>query len=185
MINEIMKDVKHRMDGAIKHFGDELKTFRTGRASIAILDAVTAPYYGQEVPLNQVANLSTPDPTLILIQPWEQPMLGEIERAILKADLGLNPVNDGRVLKVPIPALTEEHRQNLIKKAHTLAEDTRNIIRKIRRDGNDDLKKAEKDKEISEDEMHRGLKQIQEIHDDFIKKVEEILEKKETEITGD
>lgn len=185
MINELLKTIRQRMDAAITHFNNELKTYRTGRASIALLDPVLVSYYGQNVPLNQVANLSTPDPTLILVQPWEQQMLGEIEKAILKADIGLNPVNDGRVLKIPIPPLTEEHRQNLIKKANVLAEEIRNTVRKVRREGNEELKSAEKDKEISEDEMHRALKQIQEIHDEYIKNISEILKKKEEEISGD
>ncbi len=185
MIDEIKKDIQKRMEGAINHFQEELKALRTGRATPALLEPVKVLYYGSPTPVNQLANIMVPDPTLLIVQPWDPSLVQEIEKAIRKADLGLNPINDGKTLKVPIPPLTEERRKELSKKAKEIAEIAKNAIRNIRRDGNEQVKKAEKDKKISEDDKERGLKEIQELTDNYIEKIEEILKKKEKEILGE
>jgi ribosome recycling factor len=184
MLEDIKKDVTHRMEGALTHFKDELKGFRTGRANPALLEPVKVSYYGAMVPISQVANITVPDATLIIISPWETTMSIEIDKAIRKADLGLNPVSDGKTVKVPIPPLTEERRKDLIKKAHGLSETAKNAVRQVRRDGNDNLKEYEKEGEITEDDMHRGIEDVQKIHDDYVKKIDETLKAKEKEILG-
>ena len=184
MLEDIKKDVTHRMEGALTHFKDELKGFRTGRANPAILEPVKVTYYGSLVPISQVANITVPDPSLIIISPWETAMAPEIDKAIRKADMGLNPVTDGKTVKVPIPPLTEERRKDLIKKAHGLAEAGKTAVRQVRRDGNEELKEFQKEGEITEDDMHRGTDDVQKIHDDFIKKIDETLKAKEKEILG-
>ena len=181
-MKELLKDLEKRMVGAIEALRGELASLRTGRASVAILDGITVDYYGTPTPINQVASLSVPEPSTIVIAPWEPKMLGEIERAILRSNLGLTPNNDGKVIRLHIPPLTEERRKELVKVAHTYAEQARNAIRQIRRDGNDRLKKMEKAKEISEDEMRHGLDEIQKLTDAYIGKVNELLEHKEKEI---
>ena len=184
MLEDIKKDVTHRMEGALTHFKDELKGFRTGRANPALLEPIHVSYYGSMVTISQVANITVPDPTLIIISPWETAMAIEIDKAIRKADMGLNPVSDGKTVKVPIPPLNEERRKDLIKKAHGLAEVSKTAVRQVRRDGNEELKEFEKKGDIAEDDMHRGLEDIQKIHDDYIKKVDETLKAKEKEILG-
>ncbi len=184
MIEDIKKEVQKRMEGAINHFQEELKGLRTGRATPALLEPVKVMYYGTPTPANQLANIMVPDPTLLIVQPWDPSLLGEIEKAIRKADLGLNPINDGKTLKIPIPPLTEERRKELIKKSKELSEQSKNAIRNIRRDGNEQIKKAEKEKKISEDERDLGLEEIQKLTDSYIEKIEEILKKKEKEILG-
>ena len=184
MQEDIKKDVTHRMEGALTHFKDELKGFRTGRANPALLEPIRVSYYGSMVPISQVANITVPDPSLIIISPWETTMAVEIDKAIRKADMGLNPVSDGKTVKVPIPPLTEERRKDLIKKAHALAEVSKTAVRQVRRDGNEELKEFEKKGDIAEDDMHRGLEDIQKIHDDYIKKVDETLKAKEKDILG-
>jgi len=184
MLEDIKKDVTHRMEGALTHFKDELKGFRTGRANPALLEPIRVSYYGSMVPISQVANITVPDPSLIIISPWETTMAVEIDKAIRKADMGLNPVSDGKTVKVPIPPLTEERRKDLIKKAHALAEVSKTAVRQVRRDGNEELKEFEKKGDIAEDDMHRGLEDIQKIHDDYIKKVDETLKAKEKDILG-
>jgi len=181
-MKELLKDLERRMIGAVDAFKDELVSLRTGRASLALLDGITVDYYGTPSPLNQVAALSVPEPATIVIAPWEPKMLGQIERAILKSNLGITPTNDGKVVRLNIPPLTEERRKELVKVAHGYAEQARNAIRQIRRDGNDQVKKMEKAKEISEDEMHDGLEQIQKLTDAYIAKIGELLEHKEKEI---
>lgn len=185
ILKELKKDLRRRMEGAVRHFADELKTIRTGRASVVMVEHLKVPYYDQETPLNQVASLSVPDPTMIIVQPWDPSILGEIEKVIRSSDLGFNPINDGKILKIPVPPLTEERRKELVKKTKDLAEQTRQIIRQIRRDGKETLKKKEKAKEISEDDMHLGFKEVQELHDEFIKEINELLDAKEKEILGD
>lgn len=185
MIDGIKKEIQKRMDGAINYFQEELKGLRTGRATPQILEPVKVLYYGTPTPVNQVANIMVPDPTLLIVQPWDPALIGEIEKAIRKADLGLNPINDGKTLKIPIPPLTEERRRELSKRAKEMSEASKNAIRNIRRDGNEQIKKAEKDKKISEDERDKGLEEIQKLTDDYIKKIEEILKKKEKEILGE
>jgi ribosome recycling factor len=181
-MQETVKTTRAHMDKAMEVLRDELRTLRTGRASLGILDAVRVDYYGNPTPLSQVANLSVPDPTLIVIQPWDPTVISAIEHSIQKANLGLNPMNDGKVIKLPVPSPTQERRKELVKVAHDYAERARTAVRNVRRDGNDALKKLEKDKKISEDDMHRGLEEVQKLTDDHIKHISEILAAKEKEI---
>ncbi len=181
-MKELLKDVERRMSGAVESLRGELAGLRTGRASLAILDGVMVDYYGTPSPLTQVASLSVPEPTTIVIAPWEGRLIADIERAILKSNLGLNPTNDGKAIRLHIPALTEERRRELVKVAHGYAEQTRNSIRQIRRDGNDKLKRMEKAKEISEDDMHGGEKDVQKLTDAYVGKVNDIVAAKEKEI---
>lgn len=181
-IKEMLKDGEHRMQGAIDVLHREFKTLRTGRATTSMLDGVTVDYYGTETPLGQVANLSVPESSLLVAQPWDKSMIPAIERAILTADLGLNPANDGKVIRIPIPPLTEERRKELVKKAHAMAEDVRTAIRQVRRDVNDKLKKIEKEHEISQDEERRAHDDVQKMTDKFIEDVNETLKHKEEEI---
>ena len=179
---ELIKDAKHRMDKTAENFVNELTKIRTGRATPTLLDSVKVDYYGQSVPLNQAANISVPEPRLIVVQPWEKNMLAEIERSIMKADLGLNPGNDGTMIRVPIPQLSEESRKDLVKLVHKFAEEGKIAIRNVRRDVNDHLKKMEKNNDISEDELSVELDTVQELTDEHVKKIDEILEKKEKEV---
>ena len=179
---ELIKDAKERMDKTVDNFTGELTKVRTGRATPALLDTVKVDYYGQMVPLNQAANVSAPEPRLIVVQPWEKNMLAEIEKAIQKADLGLNPGNDGTMIRVPIPQLSEERRKDLVKLVHKFAEEGKIAVRNIRRDANDHLKKMEKDHQISEDELSVELDTVQEITDAGVKNIDEILAAKEKEV---
>jgi len=179
---ELLKDARHRMDRAVEMFANELTKIRSGRATPALLDSVKVDYYGQTVPLNQAATISVPEPRLITIQPWEKSMLPEIEKAILKADLGLNPGNDGNIIRLPIPQLSEERRKDLVKLIHKFAEDGKIAVRNVRRDVNDHLKRLEKNHELSEDELSVELDEVQKMTDEHIKKIEEIMERKEKEI---
>ena len=181
-MNEVLKDLERRMVGALDSLKGELAGLRTGRASLALLDGVNVEYYGSPTPLNQVASLSVPDPTTIMIAPWEPKVLAEVEKAILRSNLGLTPNNDGKVVRLNIPALTEERRKELARVAQDVAETSRNEIRQIRRDGNDRIKKMEGDKEISEDQMHDGQGQVQKLTDTYIEKINSILKKKEEEM---
>ena len=181
-MHDTVKTTRAHMDKAMEVLRDELKTLRTGRASLGILDAVRVDYYGNPTPLNQVANLSVPEPTLIVIQPWDPTAISAIEHAIQKANLGLNPRNDGKAIKLPVPSPTQERRKELVKVAHEYAERARTAVRNVRRDGNDALKKLAKDHKISEDDMHRGLDEVQKLTDDHIKHIGEILAAKEKEI---
>ncbi len=181
-MKEVFQDVELMMKHAVDHLHKELKTLRTGRASLAILDGVTADYYGTPTPLNQLANLSVPEATLIVAQPYDPSQIGGIERAIIQADLGLNPSNDGKVIRIPVPPLTEERRKEIVKKAHDMAETSRNSVRQARRDGNDQLKKLEKDKEISQDDERRGHDEMQRLHDHYIGEVNQAVQAKETQI---
>ena len=182
MINATKKDAQDRMQKAVESVRDDFTKLRTGKATPALLDGISVNYYGTETPLKQAANISAPEPRLLVIQPWEKSMLDEISKAILKSDLGLNPTNDGIVIRIPIPQLTEERRKDMVKIAKKNAEDGKIAIRNVRRDVNDKLKKAEKNKEISEDEMHNALDEIQELTDEYIKKVDDLAEAKEKEI---
>ncbi len=182
MIDDVKKDVKHRMDQAVETVRAELAKLRTGKASPAILDGITVNYYGANTPLRQVGNVSAPEPRLLVVQPWDRSLLGEIEKAILKSDLGLNPTNDGIVIRVPIPTLTEERRQSLVKVAKKITEDGRVAVRNIRRDANEKLKKLEKDHKISEDDLHRSQDEMQKLTDECVKKLDEILVLKEKDI---
>jgi ribosome recycling factor len=182
MIKETIEDAKRRMDKSMEVLHKDLGAIRTGRASLSILDHVRVDYYGTLTPLNQVANLAVPEANLITIQPWETPMLEKIEKAILSSDLGVNPANDGKILRLPIPSLTEERRKSLVKQVGKIAEESRTAIRQVRRDVNDRLKKLLKDKDISEDEEKRALKEIQDLTDAHIKKVDDLVKKKDQEL---
>ncbi len=182
MMQDIKKKTNDRMNGTINALKKELASIRTGRASLALLDGINVDYYGSLVPLSQVATLGIPDPRQIVIQPWEQKIISAIEKAILKSDLGLTPMNDGKIIRIIIPTLTEERRKQLVKIVKKKAEEARISIRNIRRDINDELKKDEKEKHISEDDFKRLQGEIQKITDSFIAKVEEIISNKEKEI---
>lgn len=177
-----LKDIDKSMSDAVAHLKERFKTLRTGRANLGILEGIKVSAYGSEVPINQVANLSVPEPTLIVAAPWDPKMAGEIDRAIRTSDLGLNPQSDGKIVRIPIPALTEERRKDLAKKAHHMAEEARVEIRRFRHEGNDRLKKMLKDKEISEDDERRGLEDSQKLTDKKIGEVDEALKAKEKEI---
>ena len=182
MLEQVLKDLKERMEKTLINTKSELTKIRTGRASFSLLDTVRVDYYGSKVPLKQVANLGIPEPRMITIQPWDRNMLAEIEKAIQKADLGITPNNDGNIIRLPIPALTEERRKDLVRLIHQLAEEGRIAVRNIRRDGIDHLKKAQKDHQISEDEEYNGGIDIQELTDEMIKKIDEVIQAKEQEI---
>ncbi len=181
-----MKDevalIRKRMEKAIDDIRQELASIRTGRASISILDNIQVDYYGTPTPINQVAQLGTPDPTLVTVQPYDVSLVGPIEKSIRASDLGLNPSNDGRLIRIPIPTLTEERRKQLAKHVHKVLEEHRTAVRNIRRDGNEHLKKMLKDKLISEDDEKHALAEIQKLTDDHIHKLEEVAKKKEQEI---
>jgi ribosome recycling factor len=182
MLNELYAQSEKKMKDHVEHLRHSLATIRTGRASLSILDNVHVDYYGTPTPLNQVATLSVPDPTLIVAQPWDLSAMSAIEKAILKSDLGLNPSNDGKVVRIPIPPLTEERRKELAKKVHHTAEEARTHIRLVRRDGNEQAKKLEKDKKISQDDGKRALDHIQKLTDQHIKLIDDLAKKKEKEI---
>ncbi|MHB8656249.1 MAG: ribosome recycling factor [Terriglobia bacterium] len=182
MIKETMAQTKVRMGKALEDFRHELATVRTGRASASLLDHVKVDYYGTATPLNQVATLGVPEPSLLTIQPWDASLLAAIEKSIRTSDLGLNPMNDGKILRVPIPPLTEERRKELVKHLHRVLEDHRTAVRNIRRDANESMKKLLKDKKISEDDEKRGLEEVQKLTDDFMEKLEAQGKGKEKEI---
>ena len=181
-MKEVFTEVETHMKHALDHFHHELKHLRTGRASLSLLEGLTVDYYGSPVPLNQVANLSVADASLIVAQPFDPSQSSAIERAIMKSDLGLNPSSDGKIIRIPVPSLTEERRKEIVKKAHDLAEHAKNGIRQARREGNDKLKKKEKDKEISQDDERRGLDDVQKLHDRYIGEITTSLQKKELQI---
>jgi ribosome recycling factor len=181
-MKEIFRDVEQGMQHAVEHFHNELKHLRTGRASLALLDGLTVEYYGTPMPINQLATLSVADASMIVAQPYDPSQISAIERAIMKSDLGLNPSSDGKVIRIPVPQLTEERRKEIVKKAHDLAEHARTAVRQIRREGNDKLKKKEKDKEISQDDERRGLDEVQKLHDHYIAEIASSLHKKEQQI---
>jgi len=181
-MRNLFLETEKSMKAAVEHFHQQLKQLRAGRASIAIFEGVTADYYGIATPLNQLANLSVADPTLIVAQPYDASQIGAIEKAIRVADLGLNPSNDGRLIRIPIPPLTEERRKELVRKAHDVAEQSRNAIRGIRRDGNDQIKNLERNKEIGQDEEHDGYEEVQKLHDHYILAINTSLENKEKDI---
>jgi ribosome recycling factor len=182
MLDDIYADVKRKMDISLRKFVEDIGRLRTGRASITLLDGVKVSYYEAETPLNQVANLSAPDPHLLVVQPWDPSLLPEIEKAVQRADLGLNPMNDGKIIRIPVPQLTEERRKELARIVGRMAEEAKTAVRQVRRAGNDEIKKLAKDKDVSEDEEHRGYDKIQEITDSFIEKIEEATKKKKDEI---
>lgn len=181
-LENIYRDAQSRMEKVIKYYKQELSHLRTGRASVSLLDGIKIDYYGTPTPLNQVASITTPSHDLIVIKPWDKTIFKAIEKAIIESDLGLNPSDDGEVIRVPVPPLTEETRKNLIKQAHKIAEEHRVKIRSVRHDANNHLKKIKKEGHVSEDDVNRFIDKIQKLTDEFIKKVNKILEEKEEEL---
>jgi len=182
MIDEVLSEARTGMDKAIKALKKEMTKVRTGRASTALLDDVKVEYYGVPTPLSQVATLSAPEARLITVQPWEKNLLPAIERAIFKADIGLTPSSDGQLIRLPVPALTEERRLEMVKLIKRMAEDARISVRNARRDANENLKMLEKEKEITEDEQKRGEKDVQQLTDEYINNIELVLQSKEREL---
>src|SRR6516164_4615872 len=181
-LKDSFAQLKTRMDKAVEDFRKEMTSTRTGRASVHMLDGITVDAYGSQMPLNQLANVSAPEPQLITVQPWDVSQIGAIEKSIRSSDLGLNPMNDGKLVRVPVPALTEERRKEMVKHLNKVLEEHRTAVRNIRRDGNDAIKKAMKDKKITEDEEHGAMEQLQKLTDDEIKKMEEMAKGKEKEV---
>ena len=181
-VQKVHTDLEKKMRTSLDAFRKELNSIRTGRASLSLLDGISVQYYGVPTPLNQVATLSVPESRLITIQPWDSSVIGEVEKAILKSDLGLTPSSDGRVIKIPIPALTEERRKQLVRVVKKLGEDCKVAIRNVRREGNDEVKNLEKDKKISEDELRRAQDQVQKLTDKFIALAEQVSTQKEKEV---
>jgi ribosome recycling factor len=182
MTEEVIKDLRREMDSTLQALRREFARTRTGRASIALLDGITVDYYGARTPLNQLATLAAPEPRLLVLQPYDRHVIAEIERAILQSDLRLVPINDGRIIRIPIPELTEERRRELVKHVRKVAEDYRVSLRGHRRDSIDLLKAMEKDKEITEDDLHRAQEKIQEITKEFTDRLDSVLKAKEQEI---
>ncbi|HWB84229.1 MAG TPA: ribosome recycling factor [Bryobacteraceae bacterium] len=181
-VKDVEAHLKARMEKAISDLQHEMASIRTGRASLGILDHIRVDYYGTPTPLNQLANLHVPEPALITIQPWDVSQIGPIEKSIRVSDLGLNPANDGKVIRLPIPPLTEERRKDLVKKLHTAAEHHRVAVRSIRRDGNEAVKKLLKDKKITEDDEKRALDEVQKLTDGYMQKIDLASKTKEKEI---
>jgi ribosome recycling factor len=181
-IKDIINDASRRMDSAVEDARKKLSTVRTGRASVSLLDNVMVEYYGTEMPLNQVATIHAPESTLLTVQPFDPTQLANIEKAIRASELGLNPSNDGKLIRVPIPPLTEDRRKQMVKVVHEIAEEHRTAVRNVRRDANDHLKKMLKDKLISEDSEKDALDQVQKLTDQHIAKINEVAEHKEKEV---
>ena len=182
MNNQIIKDAKSKMDKSIEAFRNEISKIRTGKATTALLDGIKVNYYGNPTPLNQVGNVSVLDSHTLSITPWDRSVVNDIDKAILSADLGLNPISDGTNIKVPIPPLNEERRRDLVKLVKKFGEEAKIAIRNVRRDANDHLKKAEKDKNISEDLRHDAEQDVQKYTDEHIKKIDDMIKHKEIEI---
>lgn len=182
MLDQAKTNAKVKMDKVIVSLGEELKKVRTGKAQVSMLDSVRVNYYGQQAPLNQVASVSTPDAKTFLIAPWESSILKEIEQSLVKSDIGMAPINDGKVIRLKVPDLTEERRKDLAKQVKKIVEEARVAVRLVRRDANEEVKKAFKDKVISEDESKKGEADVQKITDDFIKKIDQIADEKEKSI---
>jgi ribosome recycling factor len=177
-------EVKTRMDGAIERVRRDMASVRTGRATVSLLDGIQVDAYGSRMPINQVSTLSVPEPAMIVAQPFDPSLMGAIEKAIRASDLGLNPANDGKVVRIPIPALTDERRKELSRHVHKQAEEGRNVVRQVRRDANERLKKLLKEHKISEDDERKGLDQVQKITDDHIRLIDELQKKKDQELLG-
>jgi len=180
----MFSECKTRMDGAIDRVRKDMAAVRTGRATVSLLDGVHVEAYGSKVPINQVASLSVPEPALIVAQPFDPSLLKTIEKAIGSSDLGLNPSNDGKIVRIPIPALTDDRRKELSRHVHKQAEEGRNVVRQVRRDANERLKKLLKEHKISEDDERKGLEQVQKITDDHVKMIDELQKKKDQELLG-
>jgi ribosome recycling factor len=182
MMEDILRNADSRMDSSVADARHKLASVRTGRASLAILDGVMVDYYGTPTPLNQVAKLSIPEPTLIVAQPFDPSTLQNIERAIMSADLGLNPSNDGKIIRIPVPPLTEERRKQFVKKIYGMGEDAKTAIRQIRRDANEEIKKLQKNGEVSEDDAHRALDEVQKVTDRHTEEIDSLCKNKEKEL---
>ncbi len=181
-VKDVEVQIRTKMEKTIADLQGDVATLRTGRANVGMLDSVTVDYYGTPTPLNQVANMSVPEPALIAIQPWDATLIGPIEKAIRSAELGLNPANDGKLIRIPIPPLNEERRREIVKRLHVIAEQHRVALRSERRDGNEKLKKMLKEKTISEDDERRALEEIQKLTDAHMAKVDSIAKSKEKDI---
>lgn len=182
MFKEVITECEDKMQKSLEMLRKEYGSLRAGRANPSILDRIQVDYYGTPTPLMQMANISAPEPRLLVIQPWDKTVIGSIEKAILKSDLGINPTNDGAVIRIAVPQLTEERRQDLVKVVHKKAEETRVSVRNIRRDYNDKVKAQEKNKEITEDEAKKGMDDIQKMTDKYVSEVDRVAGLKETEI---
>jgi ribosome recycling factor len=182
MVDEVLSETKSAMQKAVEAFGHEISMVRSGRANASLLDAIRVEYYGSQMPINQVANIGAPEPRLITIQPWDKTALPAIEKAIMASSLGLVPSNDGTIIRLPIPQLTEERREELVRIVRQMAEEGRVSVRNARRDANEMLKDGQKEGEIPEDESKRGQDQVQELTDEYVKKVDDLLKEKEEEI---
>ena len=182
MISDVKSNASAGMTKALESFKRDLSKVRTGRASLSLLDDIMVDYYGTPTPLNQVGSMAVPEPRLITIQPWEKNLIGEIEKAILKADLGLNPNSDGQIIRLVFPPLTEERRKEMVKQVKRMGEDAKVGIRNVRREANDTLKRLEKDKDITEDDLKRGEKEIQDVTDEFVSRVDRVIEEKEKDL---
>jgi ribosome recycling factor len=183
-LKSMFAEVKTRMDGAIDRVRRDMAGVRTGRATVSLLDGVQVDAYGSKMPINQVATLSVPEPSMIVAQPFDPSLMGAIEKAIRASDLGLNPANDGKVVRVPIPALTDERRKELSRHVHKQAEEGRNGVRQVRRDANERLKKLLKEHKVSEDDERKGLEHVQKLTDDHVKMIDELQKKKDQELLG-
>jgi ribosome recycling factor len=181
-LKDLYNDLKRRMDHAVADFQANLASTRTGRASVHMLDQVKVDYYGTPTPINQLAQLSAPEPQLITISPWDPTILKEVEKAIQAADLGLNPLSDGKIIRVPVPPMTEERRREVCKHLNKILEEHRTAVRNVRRDGNEALKKLTKDKKVSEDDEKRALEEVQKMTDGEIRRMEELSQRKEAEV---
>ncbi len=179
---DVIKETRPRMEGAVEDLRKKLATIRTGRAAVSLLDSVVVEYYGTPTPLNQMASVHAPEPNMLTVQPWDATQLKAVEAAIRSADLGLNPSNDGKMVRVPIPPLTEERRKQLAKQVHEIAEEHRTAIRNVRRDANDRLKRMLKEKQISEDAERDALEEVQKLTNNYIAKVDELARNKEQEL---
>jgi ribosome recycling factor len=182
MIDDVYQEVEHKMDRSLAALQKDLSRIRTGRASLALLEGISVDYYGTVTPLHQLATLAVPESRLMTIQPWDKSQIGPIEKALQRSDLGLTPVNDGKLIRLAIPPLTTERRQNLVKQVKKMGEESKVALRNVRREGNEWLKELEKSKEISEDDLRRGQEHVQKITDRFISQVDEVLSAKEHEI---
>lgn len=182
MLKDVLKNTEETMVHAVEHLQHDLSGIRTGKANPALLDSIKVDYFGQQVPVKQVASIAVPDPRLITIQPWDKSVVPLIEKAILGSELGLNPQNDGTIIRLPIPQLTEERRKELVKVVKRLGEDAKVSLRNIRRNANDEVRKLEKSHDIGEDEMHSNQEEIQKLTDSYVKQVDEVLSAKEKEV---
>jgi ribosome recycling factor len=179
---EIIKEMKRKMDRALEVLGHDFGRIRTGRASVALLEGIKVDAYGSSMPISQVASLAAPEPRLLTVQPWDTALMGELEKGILRSDLGLTPSNDGKIIRIPIPPLTTERRKELVKSIKKLTEESKVALRNLRREANEQLKELKKDKRISEDETFKAQDEVQKVTDDYIKKLDALAAEKEKEI---